>query len=935
MHLSPKSSFATILWASLGWVIVALALAPSLRAQPVDAPTYDFVARAIPLSRALERLVSETRIDLYYDPPLVAGKRANCVMQDARAEDLLRCLLRDTGLDFIRLSSGLYVITEATETVPRFGKLRGIVVDAETGQPLSNAHVMLTEASTGTTSNEAGLFAFARLKPGRYQVVAQYIGYRPSARQVEVPPGGDTEAELALRSEPMLVETIVVDGLQWRLPSKALGQVELLGDDAGAAPAPPSNAVLGGLNRLMGVRVTDATADVHIQGGETGESQVRLDGVPVFLPLGFATFAGPFSPFAVGSITVHKAGFGVSQGSQIAGVVDIAHELSVRGAWQLDVQADPLSLNVRAGLRAGAAGGTQTTLVASGRTSLWRLYQPPTLRTMLDQWNRPDPFLRAAFEDPLGGNFKESVSGGNPRIGFHDLHLASRTRFGLLNSLYASLYWGGNRLGADLAPDPPAGPSADAPAPFRDLYAWRTGMAQVRYESVLGSRTLAALRLRGSYYRVDHDYNVPDSALARTIPVLRPDDGNRVYEVALEATVDHALGSRQNVRLGAELIRTDSRFVVLGTRLYPIDHQAAGMRLVGFAEDEVTLSPYASVEAGGRFTLLPATGAVYAEPRLSLRLDVAESPVGAWSMRLSAGVYRQFLNQFDVSSRSPGALLSSTRFWLVTDSTVNPPRAAHVAADWLFRPSDGWTVRLEAYHKEQQHALALNYTSAPGEAPTEAIRQRDFLEPSRGTVSGAGVQVERRLGPGRVEARYEYSLARRAIRGLFGDSLHRAPWDEPHRLTLALDVSPLRNLTVVARWQGVWGRTWAFRQSYYHLFGVYGDLNQTGVQYRDNILRQVEYYALRTPDRHRLAPLLQLDLGVAYALRVGATSVQLRADLLNALDRRNEAEWYLHYDPGIFYGDEPSDEVPIQGLLVKRSRPLLPRYFSMALRVSW
>ncbi len=944
MRIPSNRGYTFHRWAFLALLGTVAFTAPAARAQPAAGQRYDFIARALPLSSALERLVNETRIDLFYDPPLVEGKRTNCVMQEATAEDLLRCILRDTGLDFLRLSSGLYVITRAPETPPRFGRLRGIVMDAETGQPLPNAHVMLAEASAGTTSNEAGMFAFSRLRPGRYQVIAQFVGYRPSTTRVEVPPDGDTEARLSLHSEPVLVAPIVIDGMQWRLPSAGLGQSGIDGDEIGQAPAPGGD-VLFGLGTLPGVRVNDATADIHIQGGETGEHQIRLDGAPVFLPLSFAPFVGPFSPFAVGDITVNKAGFPAAKGSQISGTIDIAHELSVAETNRLDVQVDPLSVNARAFLRRGQPNGVQTTLMVAGRGSLWKHYRPPALEELLDRWNTPDPFLKAAF---YGTQFNVEPNTARPNIGFNDLHAAGRVRFGLLQSLYASLYLGTSHLGtASDDPVTPTGLRDDAPADgftdgftdglaatpvFRDDFTWKTGVFQTRYESVLDARTFVSARLRGSLYHVSHHYDIPPSQNDET-PVL-PDttEGNRIYELGAEVTLDHALSDRQNVEGGIEFVQTSSRFSVQGTQAYQIRHESASWRLAGFVHDEIRLTDGLMLDVGGRVTFIPPHASVYTEPRATLRLDRASSPAGPWSARVSVGRYHQFSNQFDVSSRSPGALVSSTRFWLVADSTIRPPAATHVAAEWLLRPSADWTLRLEAYRKWQHHILTIDY-AADVATTTSELAQDAFITGITGTVNGYGVQLRRRLGPGRAEVRYEYSMALRDYSGtrLYQGRRLPAPWNEPHRLELMLDVMPLQNLTFLTRWRGIWGREWAFRQSYYDF--VVSPAFDAGQPIEENVRNQIEEFDLRNPasPANHLPPIYQLDVSLAYARRVGLVVLQARADVLNVLDRQNVAERHLVFDAEQFYDFEN----PNSGFLLLADRPLLPRVVTLALRMSW
>lgn len=903
---------------------------------------YSLVVRGVPLATALETLIARTKIDLAYDPPLVREKRANCAVREASAEDLLRCVLRGTGLDFYRLSSGLYVLIKTPETVPLYGGLQGIVVDAETRQPLPRSHVMLADRASGTTANDAGMFAFSRLPPGRYVVIATHVGYRSASIPVEVPPGRETRAEVALEADPVVVKPIVIDGLQWRLPSADLGRVSLTREQLREEPALGGSDVLVGLNSLLGVRVSDATADIHVQGGETGEHQLRLDGAPVFLPLNFASFVGPFSPFAIGSITVHKAGFGASEGSQISGVIDLRHDLNSQEPRHLDFQIDPLSLNARFSINEAEPGGVQTVFTAAGRTSIWSLYAPPPLETLLSRWNTTDPFLYTLFDrsddNPRFG--QADTTTGNPVIGFRDLHAATRIRFGPLRNLYSSAYFGQTRLGSDLAHGDVLAPSAlqartsrDSER-IRDLFTWDMGIGQARYEVVVGSKTLASVGARGSYYHVGHDYSVPDSASessssAETGSDLeRIDDGNRIYEIAAEGRIDHALNQQNNLSLGAELIYTGSQFDVLGTQKFPIHHESSSWRLATFLEDELTLTNHLSSEVGTRATYLSSRGKVYAEPRIALRYDRSRSPLGPLSARVSTGLFNQFVSQFDVSSRSPRALISSTRFWLASDSTVSPPAAMHYAAELLLMPSSSWTVRLEGYYKRQHRMLAVNYATV-AEADRRDMAQNEFLREIRGAVRGAGLQIRRKIGAGHAEIRYEYTAAvtrDTLFAGEPGAPIHTS-WNEPHRLEVALDLVPWKNLTLLARWRGVWDRTWGFRQAYYDFVGAF---NQIASDLPPDLIpkaqRQIDRYRLAYPEEHRLPPIYQLDVSAAYDFDLLESSFQIRIDVLNVLDRENVAERHLVFDPERYYVGEDT------GFLVREERPLLPRLVSVALR---
>lgn len=103
------------------------------------------------------------------------------------------------------------------------GVIRGVVVD-DAIRPLAGALVELQGASSNTTSNEAGAFAFEDLEPGTYFLSASLDGYATVQQSVEVLAGVDQPEAVKIllaaiaRGTPM-VEThsavIFVSGSGW------------------------------------------------------------------------------------------------------------------------------------------------------------------------------------------------------------------------------------------------------------------------------------------------------------------------------------------------------------------------------------------------------------------------------------------------------------------------------------------------------------------------------------------------------------------------------------------------------------------------------------------------------------------------------------------------------------------------------------------------
>ncbi|MEM6647137.1 MAG: carboxypeptidase regulatory-like domain-containing protein, partial [Bacteroidota bacterium] len=243
------------------WVaVLLLAAAPSAYAQVQ--PVYTLVARDVPLRDALDEIVRIAQIDILFSSGLVANRRASCVRQDQPVDVLLRCVLRGTGLDAVRSSSGAYVIIEAAEIAPQYADLTGRVVDAETGAPLPFANVLLADAGAGTTADAAGSFRFARVLSGRHRLRASYIGYRMAAQEITLEPGTPRRVDMALAPEAVTIEPIVVDGRVAERRSATLGMGEIAQEALDALRGAATADVARQVGRLAGVRTSQPIADV-------------------------------------------------------------------------------------------------------------------------------------------------------------------------------------------------------------------------------------------------------------------------------------------------------------------------------------------------------------------------------------------------------------------------------------------------------------------------------------------------------------------------------------------------------------------------------------------------------------------------------------------------------------------------------------------------
>ncbi|MDQ7041533.1 MAG: TonB-dependent receptor [Rhodothermus sp.] len=867
---------------------------------------FTLVVRNAPLHKALETLARTARLNLVYPSELVRDRTVSCTLRNASAEALLRCLLAGTGLDFVRTSSGAYVILKTRELPSRLGLLTGQVVDGTTGAPLPFAHVLLADAGTGTITNEAGLFTLSGLLAGPHRLVISYVGYRPKVDSVRIDPDHPVYLRIALEPTPLEAPPIVIDGLVHRPLSADLGRLQLNAEQLQQIEM--DDDLLQTLARLPGIQVRHPLAELHLQGGDSGEHLTLLDGMPVRNPVSLGRYLSAFSPLAIGRLTVYRAGYGAAQGSQLAGLIALEHDLSVPGPFDAVARVDPLAVNVRVRGRS-----RHTAALIAMRHSIWRLYQEPGLRTLLRQWNAIDPLMAARWlGEPVASEDMQAYR-WTPQARFSDLHVALRTQFDPFQTLHVSAYQGTNRLAAGQQTRYViAGSDSARLLLTHDLYQWLNRAFRVRYDRLLSARALLDLQLRGSWHASRYRYRAREGIAPRKDPAAwetletrlqaeldrapGTSEYNLIRELALEATLHYSPSPRWQLEGSISLEQVQARFRLGNVLIAPFRYYTTVWQPATYLTAQWSPVENIHVESGLRLTWLPVRATVYAEPRLAVRQDMRLGPFSL-ATRLAGGIYRQFINQFALTSVGATAIVPSVLFWLPPDATVAPPWSYHLTGELLLTRGDRWQVEASFYQKRQLHLLIVDYpallTQLPAHQPSpEAVllEQQDFLRPTRGFARGINVRLRYRSMRTQVTVSYSHDRAYRAYPNSQGVLRQvPAPWNEPYRLHLKLSHHFSAGLTGFGGWQVYWGKRWAFRRLYYDY-----------LRYSGNPI--IGGYNLDQPEAHSLPGRYRLDLGMSWRGKVQRIHLQLQLLVRNVLDRREV------YDRSLMLIDQTSPQ---------------------------
>ncbi len=217
------------------------------------------------------------------------------------------------------------------------GKIAGRVVNAENGEALIAANVTVEETRLGAATDLDGRYYIINVPTGTYDVVASLIGFAPQRiTGVQVFTDRTTWLDFSLTPSVIQMEPVTVT---WEKPpvdiqetaSRAVLRQEVLDD----LPVETVSQML----QLQAGTVTDASGELHLRGGRSGEIVYYVDGQRVENPI--TGQSGLFvNREAVQELTLLSGTFNAEYGDAMSGVVQI---VTREGGERLQIDAEYLS----------------------------------------------------------------------------------------------------------------------------------------------------------------------------------------------------------------------------------------------------------------------------------------------------------------------------------------------------------------------------------------------------------------------------------------------------------------------------------------------------------------------------------------------------------------------------------------------------------------
>ncbi len=196
------------------------------------------------------------------------------------------------------------------------------VVKARKDGTLPGANVYLKGTYDGTSSDAEGRFSFKTQKSGTFTLVAEFLGYEPFAKELNLN-GTNIQLTIELTETFNKLDAVTITAGTFEASDKkqanTISSLDMI-TTAGAA-----GDVFGALQTLPGTTTNGESGRLFVKGGDSDESQTYIDGALVQSPYNSTApntaTRGRFNPFMFKGTIFSTGGYSAEYGQALSSVL--------------------------------------------------------------------------------------------------------------------------------------------------------------------------------------------------------------------------------------------------------------------------------------------------------------------------------------------------------------------------------------------------------------------------------------------------------------------------------------------------------------------------------------------------------------------------------------------------------------------------------------
>ena len=818
--------------------------------------TIHLVTTEASIGEILTDLTDNQKIYFSFDPGLIPlDRKPAFIEQDQSLGVLLSQLFK--GIDI------KYTVVEDMIVLSRPNRytISGFVEDAETGERLIGANIIVSNTGKGTISNNYGFFSLT-LSEGDLLLKISYVGYKSIVRPVLLQK--DTTVLFRLESGVEIEEVVITsynNSEEIRSSSISVNRISVKSMES--LPSLLGEAdVLKMLEFLPGVQFgSEASSGIVVRGGSPEQNLILLDGVPIYNSNHAFGLFSVFNSDAIKSLSLFKGGFPARYGGRLSSVIDVrmkeGNTREFHGNVNIGTIASKFTLE-------GPVIKNRSSFLLSAR------------RTYVDL------LLPASFQS------KNDI----PEFYFYDINAKINTRISENDRIFLSFYMGHDQFKEE------------------DLFTEEDGsmIDNEINKGIWGNRTLLARWNHIYSKKLFSNLSVLHSDYGLTIDLFEEDEYNHIYEsssavyhsgitdLSVNLDFDYYPVPNHKVKFGTSYFyhtfntgELDKHTVeyeeVDGTKIFnPTGNVDETMyndpvyasEFQAFLEDDFSLGENWYTNVGLHFSGFIVDDANYfsLEPRFSTSYSLSDR----FAIK---GAYSRMKQYLHLMTHSGMGL--PTDLWLPVTSIVKPQYSNQYTLGFVSVLNESYKLTIETYYKALHQIYAyregVDYLAADNSWETN-------IELGTGSSYGIEFMLSRTLGKLGGWITYTYSKTERQFETINNGEPFPYKYDRTHQINLVSTYAFNPHLSLNATWIYATGMAYTLStEKYVSLYRLY-NWNMPPGGTTDYIDEYESRNNARMPDYHRL------DLSLSYRKQFKRLNTIWNLSIYNVYNRFNP---YLIY----------------------------------------
>lgn len=783
--------------------------------------------------------------------------------------------------------------------------LTGVVKNAENGETLPAANIIVKGTSLGTTTNVDGFFTLLNLPSKKITLNVFYVGCHPVEIEVDL---DKINGRLEIQMQPtsIQIDEVFVTAKSYKMikATEGVSDIRVSPLDLKSLPSFGQVDVFRSLQLLPGISGTnESSSGLYVRGGTPDQNLVLLDGMTVYNVDHFFGFFSAFNADAIKDIQMYKGGYPAKYGARISSVVDLTGNTGDPENFHMSGGINLLDAHTKVEVPLGGKGSvlfaarrSYTDFIESGLYN--KIYdmlsQNNTSQSSANGGQQPGGF--GGFGGgPGGGGFGGGAPGGfgnfgqpvvnttRPTFYFYDLNGKITYRPTDKDNLSISVYSGKDNLyeGSENSRDIEGTTVNDNTFPNRTVINsdnkktnWGNEGLSLKWSRQWNPKFYS--NLIGSYshyfslYNQSTDnktYSTDADTLISGFSTSSVEDNN-VKEFALRLNNEWQLSNQHKAEFGIDISKTNVSYnFIRDDTTTVLNRDESGIVTSLFAQDKWKVSHKLEVNAGIRANWFDVTRQIYIEPRLSFKYALTEH----FSLKGATGKYHQFVNRIINENITEG----SRDFWLIADNDL-----VDVQSSWHYIL--GGTLE----NKTLLFDVEAYYKTLEGLSEYSLRYRRNNIELDRlffsGTGKAKGIEFLLQKKQGEFTGWLTYTLARveHQFEGLNNGNPFPALHDQTHEFK------------AVASWEP--GKKWAFSSTW--VYGSGKPYTAPESQYQIDLLdgNQLSYISVGPKNGERLPAYHRMDIAAHYFFNIGKVKMDAGLSVFNLYNRTNI--WYRKFD---------------------------------------